>query len=41
MALLNPEKFVLKPQREGGGNNVYGKEASCGVMNLIHTVLYL
>lgn len=23
-ALSNPEKFVLKPQREGGGNNVYG-----------------
>ena len=26
MALQNPERFVLKPQREGGGNNVYGKE---------------
>ncbi|EDV38579.2 uncharacterized protein Dana_GF19360, isoform C [Drosophila ananassae] len=24
MALKTPEKFVLKPQREGGGNNVYG-----------------
>ncbi|KAH8235689.1 hypothetical protein KR032_005293 [Drosophila birchii] len=24
MALRTPEKFVLKPQREGGGNNVYG-----------------
>lgn len=24
MALKEPEKFVLKPQREGGGNNVYG-----------------
>ena len=21
----NPEQFVLKPQREGGGNNLYGK----------------
>ncbi|XP_064108451.1 glutathione synthetase-like isoform X2 [Macrobrachium nipponense] len=26
MALESPERFVLKPQREGGGNNVYGKE---------------
>ncbi|CAD0205362.1 unnamed protein product [Chrysodeixis includens] len=26
MALADAEKFVLKPQREGGGNNVYGAE---------------
>ncbi|KAL4655309.1 glutathione synthetase [Arapaima gigas] len=26
MALANPEKFVLKPQREGGGNNIYGED---------------
>ncbi len=26
MALENPEKYVLKPQREGGGNNVYGSD---------------
>ncbi|XP_034939816.1 glutathione synthetase-like [Chelonus insularis] len=26
MALNNPEKFVLKPQREGGGNNIYGSD---------------
>uniref|UniRef100_A0A0P4WD75 Glutathione synthetase n=1 Tax=Scylla olivacea TaxID=85551 RepID=A0A0P4WD75_SCYOL len=26
MAMENPERFVLKPQREGGGNNVYGQE---------------
>ncbi|XP_069035581.1 glutathione synthetase isoform X2 [Lepisosteus oculatus] len=26
MALANPEHFVLKPQREGGGNNIYGEE---------------
>ncbi|XP_067640459.1 glutathione synthetase-like isoform X2 [Eurosta solidaginis] len=24
MALQEPERFVLKPQREGGGNNIYG-----------------
>ncbi|KAJ8257846.1 hypothetical protein GJAV_G00190370 [Gymnothorax javanicus] len=24
MALANPDKYVLKPQREGGGNNIYG-----------------
>ncbi|XP_060564458.1 glutathione synthetase-like [Ruditapes philippinarum] len=26
MALAQPKKFVLKPQREGGGNNVYGED---------------
>lgn len=26
MALKNPHKFVLKPQREGGMNNVYGED---------------
>lgn len=25
-AIRNPEAFVLKPQREGGGNNLYGDE---------------
>jgi len=25
-AMANPEKYVLKPQREGGGNNVYGED---------------
>lgn len=25
-ALENPERYVLKPQREGGGNNVYGED---------------
>ncbi|KAJ6638096.1 Glutathione synthetase, chloroplastic [Pseudolycoriella hygida] len=24
MALKEPERYVLKPQREGGGNNIYG-----------------
>ena len=22
----NPDNFVMKPQREGGGNNIYGKD---------------
>ncbi|KAJ4919748.1 hypothetical protein JOQ06_022657 [Pogonophryne albipinna] len=26
MALAAPDRFVLKPQREGGGNNFYGSE---------------
>lgn len=26
MALSDPHRFVLKPQREGGGNNVYGQD---------------
>ncbi|KFU90195.1 Glutathione synthetase, partial [Chaetura pelagica] len=25
-AIADPERFVLKPQREGGGNNLYGEE---------------
>jgi hypothetical protein len=25
-AIASPENFVLKPQREGGGNNMYGEE---------------
>ncbi|XP_069809436.1 glutathione synthetase [Dendropsophus ebraccatus] len=26
IAMANPEQYVLKPQREGGGNNIYGDE---------------
>lgn len=26
MAIDNPQRYVLKPQREGGGNNIYGDE---------------
>lgn len=26
LAMKNPEKYVLKPQREGGGNNIYGAD---------------
>jgi len=26
MALDAPDRFVLKPQREGGGNNLYGED---------------
>ena len=25
-AAQNPDKYVLKPQREGGGNNLYGQQ---------------
>lgn len=28
MALASPDQFVLKPQREGGGNNLYDSELS-------------
>jgi glutathione synthase len=27
-AQSNPDDFVLKPQREGGGNNLYGQQLS-------------
>lgn len=26
LAIMKPEAYVLKPQREGGGNNVYGEK---------------
>ncbi|KAK7114903.1 glutathione synthetase-like [Littorina saxatilis] len=26
LAISSPEKYVLKPQREGGGHNIYGEE---------------
>ena len=26
MAIEDPDAFVLKPQREGGGNNLYGAD---------------
>lgn len=34
MALAEPDKFVLKPQREGGGNNIYGAEI-CRVLERV------
>ena len=33
MAISDPEKFVLKPQREGGGNNIYGKEVKDKILS--------
>ncbi|XP_044263863.1 glutathione synthetase-like isoform X3 [Tribolium madens] len=34
MAIDDPERFVLKPQREGGGNNVYGLEVRDAVKKM-------
>ncbi|CAH1759276.1 12170_t:CDS:2, partial [Entrophospora sp. SA101] len=34
LALENPERFVMKPQREGGGNNIYGSDIPLALMNL-------
>uniref|UniRef100_A0A3Q2YQR8 Glutathione synthetase n=1 Tax=Hippocampus comes TaxID=109280 RepID=A0A3Q2YQR8_HIPCM len=34
MALATPDRFVLKPQREGGGNNIYGQEI-CEVLGKV------
>ncbi|XP_049825691.1 glutathione synthetase-like isoform X1 [Aethina tumida] len=34
MALNDPEKYVLKPQREGGGNNVYGSEIRTALLKM-------
>lgn len=36
-ALTAPEKYVLKPQREGGGNNVYGEEIREAVTAMRHS----
>ena len=30
-AIANPDAFVLKPQREGGGNNLYGAELAAAL----------
>uniref|UniRef100_A0A8D9EKN9 Glutathione synthetase n=1 Tax=Cacopsylla melanoneura TaxID=428564 RepID=A0A8D9EKN9_9HEMI len=37
MALKNPAKFVLKPQREGGGNNVYGEHIAKALLSMAGT----
>lgn len=29
--LNNVENYVLKPQREGGGNNIYGNDIKCDI----------
>jgi glutathione synthetase len=34
MAVSDPEKFVLKPQREGGGNNIYGADIKTALSSL-------
>ncbi|CAK9215967.1 unnamed protein product [Sphagnum troendelagicum] len=36
-AIRNPEGFVLKPQREGGGNNIYGADVSKKLVELRDT----
>lgn len=33
-AISNPQAFVLKPQREGGGNNIYGADVSTTLREL-------
>ncbi|XP_057851930.1 glutathione synthetase, chloroplastic [Cryptomeria japonica] len=33
-AITMPEAFVLKPQREGGGNNIYGKDVKEKLLEL-------
>ncbi|KAG3105765.1 Glutathione synthetase [Phytophthora idaei] len=34
MAIANPRSFVLKPQREGGGNNLYGDEVASAIQKM-------
>ncbi|KAL1921699.1 uncharacterized protein VTP21DRAFT_10341 [Calcarisporiella thermophila] len=33
-AMRTPEKFVMKPQREGGGHNIYGKDIPAALSKL-------
>eukprot|EP00455_Lapot_gusevi_P047929 TRINITY_DN6562_c0_g2_i2.p1 TRINITY_DN6562_c0_g2~~TRINITY_DN6562_c0_g2_i2.p1 ORF type:complete len:465 (-),score=160.47 TRINITY_DN6562_c0_g2_i2:99-1493(-) len=33
-ALQNPDDYVLKPQREGGGNNLYGEELKTALSSM-------
>ncbi|KAJ0171391.1 hypothetical protein K1T71_012941 [Dendrolimus kikuchii] len=37
MAIQDAERFVLKPQREGGGNNVYGAEVREALIRMRHS----
>ncbi|XP_013137947.1 PREDICTED: glutathione synthetase-like isoform X1 [Papilio polytes] len=37
MALADAERFVLKPQREGGGNNLYGAEVREALLRMRHS----
>ncbi|XP_026332659.1 glutathione synthetase-like isoform X1 [Hyposmocoma kahamanoa] len=37
MALADAERFVLKPQREGGGNNIYGTEVRDALLRMRHS----
>lgn len=37
MALENPEGFVMKPQREGGGNNIYGADIPPALAKMTET----
>ncbi|VVC36690.1 Hypothetical protein CINCED_3A006268 [Cinara cedri] len=37
MALDAPERFVLKPQREGGGNNLYGEDIRHKLMSCMNS----
>ncbi|KAH9256239.1 glutathione synthetase [Batrachochytrium salamandrivorans] len=34
MVFANPGKFVVKPQREGGGNNLYGQEVKSALLSM-------
>ncbi|XP_063629334.1 glutathione synthetase-like isoform X1 [Cydia splendana] len=37
MALADAERFVLKPQREGGGNNLYGADIREALLRMRHS----
>ncbi len=33
-AITNPDGYVIKPQREGGGNNIYGADVRDALLNM-------
>ncbi|CAH2242982.1 jg13425 [Pararge aegeria aegeria] len=37
MYIFSPFRFVLKPQREGGGNNLYGSDVREALLRMRHS----
>ena len=38
--MATPDRFVLKPQREGGGNNVYGESDKVEIIKIRSFMLF-
>ncbi len=40
-AAAQPDAYVLKPQREGGGNNLYGQQAADKIAGRVGLAAYI